>query len=86
NNETLSCTVNGNTFLCDPLQNSIEVSSFGVDLDLEFLLSGTMQSDEEITLNLEADLNSCSGSGCTIVSFLVSFPCSMTLEAPSYYQ
>jgi hypothetical protein len=84
-NDYADCTLSGASFTCGGITMTESLSDAGYDaaLDLEFSLYGTLTLESEMELGLDASVTNCTGTDCMIVQFLLPYPCTTVISAPS---
>ena len=84
---SITCSVTNNQFVCDTIPNPLDLNDNGFDavLGINFTLSGELLTDSSMDINLDVDIDSCTGTSCSTVQFLIPYPCSIPAVADGIY-
>jgi len=82
---SILCSIENGIFSCDTYETVIPVPNFDASGEVLFLYEGILESSSSFTMNLEIDIYNCTGDDCPILSFLVPYPCQITMESDSEF-
>jgi hypothetical protein len=79
---SINCSITNNQFSCPSIPEMVDLNpDFDATLALNFELSGSILSESEMDINLDVEIASCSGAGCTTLEFLITMPCTIPTES-----
>ena len=82
---SILCVVENGVFTCDTYETVIPVPNFDASGEVLFLYEGIVQSSSSFTMNLEIDIYNCAGNDCSVLAFLVPYPCQITMESDAEF-
>ena len=90
--QSLTCNVTGGYFTCGTvsLTETFDLSSLGlgpIDLGMEVGLTGSLADSDNMDLDLDLHLATCSGDSCSLLSsFGIALPCTIDIEGSASVQ
>jgi hypothetical protein len=83
---SIACSILNQQFSCPVIADQADLNpTYDAILAINFFISGTIQSDSEMDIDIDIELASCSGSDCSILSFLIPTPCTIPTESSATF-
>ena len=84
----LSCERNETELRCDTFYFDEETTAVGLaaTLAIKNEITGTIQSESQMTLNFDVTIQSCDGPGCFFIEVALTFPCLLQQSSVATHQ